>query len=306
MRPSRIKEEAPARRFRPDSIKKFKVTAPGPLLAVASAILKDHTATKVKSMLRHRQFAVNGAPTTQFDRPVEAGDEFWVNFSGSFNVFSHPRLKLVYEDDQLLVVDKGYGLLSTAVPGKVEVETVYNVLRKYVRASDEQARIFMVHRLDRDTSGLMVVARTAKMRDAMLNHWNKMVTDRNYEAIVEGIVPDDSGLVQSYLMNVDNYEVASTDDSTMGDLAKTRYVVLSRGARNTHVRLSMREGHKNQLRVHMKDMGFPISGDRKYGGHSNTIHRLALHATHFAFTHPITGKEMAFESPIPRAFLDLL
>ena len=175
-----------------------------------------------------------------------------------------------------------------------------NVLRKYVRASDEQARIFMVHRLDRDTSGLMVVARTAKMRDAMLNHWNKMVTDRNYEAIVEGIVPDDSGLVQSYLMNVDNYEVASTDDSTMGDLAKTRYVVLSRGARNTHVRLSMREGHKNQLRVHMKDMGFPISGDRKYGGHSNTIHRLALHATHFALTHPITGLCVSHPSCFPR------
>ena len=124
---------------------------------------------------------------------------------------------------------------------------------------------------------------------------------------MEGNIEQDMGLVQNYLQDVDNYEVISTDNpKDGGELAKTRYKVIERSPRFTRVELSMRHGHKNQLRVHMKDLGCPISGDRKYGGRANGIHRLALHATRLCFEHPITGKKMEFESPIPANFLTLL
>lgn len=297
----------PQRRRRVDNIQKFTVKADAPLLEAAAAVLKDHKPTKLKSMLRHHQFAINGTPSSQFDRPVNAGDELWVNFDGSFHIFSHPKMKLVYEDDDIMVVDKGYGMLSTAAGNNIKDETVYNVLRKYVKLRSEHARVYMVHRLDRDTSGLMIVTRTAKAREKFLTQWTNIVTERKYEAIVEGSVPEDMGLVQNYLRDADNYEVVSSEDSEDGgELAKTRYKVIERSSRYTLVELSMRHGHKNQLRVHMKDLGCPISGDRKYGGHANGIHRLALHATRLCFEHPITGKKMAFESPIPENFKTLL
>ena len=295
-------------RQRPSSlgnIQKFKVSTSGPLLEVAGTILKDHTPTKVKSMLKHHQFAVNGTPSSQFDRPVNAGDELSINFDGSFRIFSHPKIKLIYEDNDIMIVDKGCSILSTAAAGTKD-DTVFNVMRKYVKAGNEHAHIYVVHRLDRDTSGLMLLTRTAKARDTMLKNWTKVVTERKYEAIVEGAVKEDRGLVQNYLTDADNYEVVSSDNPEEGVLAKTRYVVLDRTLRYSRVELSLTTGHKNQLRVHMKDLGHPISGDSKYGARSNGIHRLALHATRLGFIHPVTGKEMHFESPVPASFITLL
>ena len=288
------------------NIAKFKSPVAGGLLEVTSLLLPDHNATKVKSLLRHRQLAVNGTATTQFDYPVREGDELWVNYGGSFDVFKHPHLKLVYEDESILVVDKGYGMLSTAA-GNVKDDTVFSVMRKYVKRRNEHARVFIVHRLDRDTSGLMLITRTAKAREKLVKNWTHMVLERYYEAVVEGIVDDDEGLIQSYLYDGDdNYTVHSTDDPNMGELAKTRFTVLERGTDKTLVQLSLRKGLKNQLRVHMSTKGHPISGDRKYGGHPNAIKRLALHATRLKIVHPSTGEEMTFHSPVPESFKELL
>ena len=288
------------------NIAKFTSPQAGPLLQVACAILHDHSATKVKSMLRHRQLAVNGTATTQFDYPVHAGDELWVNYGGSFDVFKHPHMKLVYEDESILVVDKGYGMLSTAA-GKVKDATVFSVMRDYVKKRNEHARVFIVHRLDRDTSGLMLLTRTAKAREKLVKNWTKMVLERHYEAVVEGIMEEDEGTIKSYLYDGDdNYTVHSTDNPEMGELAKTQFTVLERGASNTLVQLSLRKGLKNQLRVHMSTKGHPISGDRKYGGHPNAIKRLALHATRLTIVHPTTGEEMAFHSAVPESFKELL
>lgn len=288
------------------NIAKFKSPVAGGLLEVTSLLLPDHNATKVKSLLRHRQLAVNGTATTQFDYPVKEGDEVWVNYGGSFDVFKHPHLKLVYEDESILVVDKGYGMLSTAA-GNVKDDTVFSVMRKYVKRRNEHARVFIVHRLDRDTSGLMLLTRTAKAREKLVKNWTQMVLERHYEAVVEGVVDDDEGLIQSYLYDGDdNYTVHSTDNPEKGKLAKTRFMVLERGADKTLVQLSLRKGLKNQLRVHMSTKGHPISGDRKYGGHPNAIKRLALHATRLKIVHPGTGEEMTFHSAVPESFKELL
>ena len=288
------------------NIAKFTSPHAGGLLEVVGKLLPDHSATRVKSLLRHRQLAVNGTATTQFDYPVAEGDEIWVNYGGSFDVFRHPNLKLLYEDESILVVDKGYGMLSTAA-GKVKDDTVFSVMRAYVKKRNEHARVFIVHRLDRDTSGIMLLTRTAKAREKLVKNWTQMVAERHYVAVVEGEMDKDEGLIQSYLYDGDdNYTVHSTDDPNRGTLAKTRYTVLERGADKTLVQLSLRKGLKNQLRVHMSDQGYPISGDRKYGGHPNAIKRLALHATHLKITHPATGQEMTFDSPVPDSFRELL
>lgn len=285
-----------------DNIVKFDIKTDGTLLEAARAALPDHTATKVKSLLKHHQFAVDGMPSSQFDRPVRAGDVLEVNFTRSFEVFSHPRIRMVYEDNDIMVVDKGYGLLSTA-SGKERDETVYGVLRRYVRRRNEHARVYVVHRLDRDTSGLMLLARNAKAREMLVKQWKDLVGQRSYVAVVEGQMEHKHGEVRNYLADDENnYEVYVTDNPKEGQLAVTRYVTRYVGTRYSLVELEMRTGRKNQIRVHMKSLGHPVSGDRKYGGHPNRIKRLALHATLLRLTHPITGKQLVFESPIPEGF----
>ena len=296
----------PQRNARKDNVQKFIVEQPCTLIEAAQKALADHSASKIKSMLKHNQFAVNGMPSTKFNRPVEAGDELQVNYSGSFSTFSSPHLKLVYEDDDIIVVDKAYGVLSTSA-GRNTAGTVYSIMRNYVKSGNERARVFVVHRLDRDTSGLMILARTAKAREKMVSNWSDIVSRRLYVAVVEGVMEKDSGTVRNFLIDDENnYEVHETDDQKLGQLAVTKYATLERGRRNSLVELEMRTGRKNQIRVHMKGLGHPVSGDRKYGGHSNPIRRLALHATLIEMRHPVTGQALRFESPVPDNFKTLL
>lgn len=290
---------------RPDNIRKWRVTDGGTLLEVAGRILSDHSATKVKSMLRHGQLAVNGVPSTQFDLAVKAGDEFWVNFDQSFRVFSHPRIKLVYEDAHVLVINKGYGILSMGTDN-VKTGTAYSVMREYVKYHDPRAQVFIVHRLDRDTSGLMMLAKTAEAKDAMQHNWSNMVINRKYVAVVEGVMEKKEGEVRSYLAENSKYEVYSVDDPSKGQLAVTRYRVIATGGGYSLVELELDTGRKNQIRVHMKDIGHPIVGDRKYGAGISPIHRLALHAQTLRFVHPIERREMNFTTPIPARFSALL
>ena len=289
----------------PDHIVTWDVPETTTLLAFVEKRLADHSKTKVKSMLKHNQFAVNSMPTSQFDTPLEDGDKVSVNFTKSFRVFSSPRIKLVYEDNDILVINKGYGVLSMGTDN-IKEGTAYSIMREYVKYSDPRAKVFIVHRLDRDTSGLMMLAKTMEAKDTMQHNWNNMVLNRKYVAVVEGVIPDDEGVVKSYLAETAQFEVYSTQDPTKGQLAITRYKVLKRSSGYTLVELELDTGRKNQIRVHMKDLGHPIVGDRKYGASSSPIRRLALHARTLRFVHPITRKEMNFELPVPTRFAGLV
>lgn len=289
----------------PDRIVTWDVPETTTLLAFVEKRLADHSKTKVKSMLKHNQFAVNSMPTSQFDTPLEDGDKVSVNFTKSFRVFSSPRIKLVYEDNDILVINKGYGVLSMGTDN-IKEGTAYSIMREYVKYSDPRAKVFIVHRLDRDTSGLMMLAKTMEAKDTMQHNWNNMVLNRKYVAVVEGVIPDDEGVVKSYLAETAQFEVYSTQDPTKGQLAITRYKVLKRSSGYTLVELELDTGRKNQIRVHMKDLGHPIVGDRKYGASSSPIRRLALHARTLRFVHPITRKEMNFELPVPTRFAGLV
>ena len=289
----------------PDRIVTWDVPETTTLLAFVEKRLADHSKTKVKSMLKHNQFAVNSMPTSQFDTPLEDGDKVSVNFTKSFRVFSSPRIKLVYEDNDILVINKGYGVLSMGTDN-IKEGTAYSIMREYVKYSDPRAKVFIVHRLDRDTSGLMMLAKTMEAKDTMQHNWNNMVLNRKYVAVVEGVISDDEGVVKSYLAETAQFEVYSTQGPTKGQLAITRYKVLKRSSGYTLVELELDTGRKNQIRVHMKDLGHPIVGDRKYGASSSPIRRLALHARTLRFVHPITRKEMNFELPVPTRFAGLV
>ena len=290
---------------RPDDIKTWTVKNGGTVLEVAASFLKDHTPTKLKSMLKHNQFAVNSMPMSQYDFEVHEGDTFSVNFDQSFQVFSNPRVKLVYEDEHILVINKGYGVLSMGTDTKKD-GTAYSIMREYVKYHDPRAKVFIVHRLDRDTSGLMMLAKTIEAKEAMQHNWNNMVLNRKYIAVVEGEVKQQEGVVKSYLAENSQYEVYSTDDPSKGQFAVTRYKCLKATKSYSMMEVELDTGRKNQIRVHMKDLGHPIAGDRKYGAAHSPINRLALHAQTLRFVHPITRREMNFSAPIPSGFRSLV
>ena len=293
------------RENRPDNIKTWTVEADGTLLEIAASILKDHTPTKLKSMLRHNQFAINNMPTTRYDAEVHAGDAFSVNFDQSFKVFKHFRVELVYEDEHILVINKGYGLLSMGTDNKKD-GTAYSIMREYVKFHNPLAKVFIVHRLDRDTSGLMMMAKTMQAKEILQHNWNNMVLNRKYVAVVEGLVEQKEGVIKSYLAENSQYEVYSTDDPSRGQLAVTRYKCLKASKTYSLMEVELDTGRKNQIRVHMKDLGHPIAGDRKYGAAHSPINRLALHAQTLRFVHPITRREMNFSTPIPIRFRSLV
>ena len=287
---------------RPDRIETCRVEDENTsLLEFMFAHLGGYTKTKVKSMLKHRQFAVNGVPTTQFDAVLRRGDTVSINHDQSFKVFSHPRVRLVYEDEHILVINKGYGVLSMGTD-RIKEGTAYSIMREYVKYSDPRAKVFIVHRLDRDTSGLMLIAKTMEAKDALQHNWNNMVLERKYVAVVEGVMENDEGTVKSYLAENSKFEVFSTDDPAKGQLAITRYKTLKRANGYSLVELQLDTGRKNQIRVHMSDLHHPIVGDRKYGAEHSPINRLALHAFTLRFVHPITKQQMSFETPIPQRF----
>ncbi|MDE7421654.1 MAG: RluA family pseudouridine synthase [Muribaculaceae bacterium] len=270
----------------------------------ASSVLPDAKRGDIKKWLKFGHFAVDGNVATAFDAPVPPDGVMELNLTRPFVRFSNPRMKLVYEDEDIIVVDKGYGLLSVGTESskKSKVQTAYSILRDYVKSIHPSNKIFIIHRLDRDTSGLMVFAKNMEAKEALQHNWNNMVLERKYVALLDGELPQDSGEVRSYLAETSQHEVYSAEDPSEGKLAVTRYKVRKRGKGHTLAEFSLDTGRKNQIRVHARDLGHPIVGDKKYGNGSGPLHRLALHAETLRFAHPVTRQDMNFTSPVPSQF----
>lgn len=300
-----VKPGAERNKWRPDSILVWNAPEDCTLMQCVEAKLTDHKRTAVKALLKYNQVAVNSMPISQFNAPVRKGDTVAVNFTRPFVVFSHPRIQLVYEDDDIIVINKGSGILSVSTDN-VKDGTAYSILRDYLKKKDPRLMLFVVHRLDRDTSGLMLFAKNVEAKEAMQHNWNNMVLDRKYVAVVEGKVDEEEGVVKSYLSETSQFEVYSTQNPEQGQLAVTRFRRLKCNNGYSLMELSLDTGRKNQIRVHMKDLGHPIAGDRKYGAKSSPIHRLALHARTLHFAHPRSKREMLFETPVPTRFMAML
>ena len=294
--------------WQPDKIAAWQNTGETsvPLMEYAASRLDSPSRSDLKRWLRHGHLQINGVTTSAYDAPVEPGAWVELNFTRPFVVFKHPRLEIVYEDEDIIVVNKGYGLLSVDTDSPKKSETAYSLLRDYVKAVNPANKIFIVHRLDRDTSGLMLFAKTQEAKEAMQHNWNNMVLERTYVAVVDGVMEEQSGVISSNLDQTSRYEVYSTREKGQGKRALTRYKVVRRGHRRSLVEFSLDTGRKNQIRVHARDLGHPISGDRRYGNGPSPIHRLALHARTLRFAHPVTRRDMKFEAPVPDNFRKLL
>ncbi|MDE7120479.1 MAG: RluA family pseudouridine synthase [Muribaculaceae bacterium] len=296
-----VKPGADKRPFAPDKVTTVPVESPAPLLQRLYEAFADRKRTTVKDFLKYGQVRVNGQVTTQFDQPLTPADLVEVNLTRPFVVFYNRRIKLVYEDSDILVINKGYGLLSMG-NDKIKDGTAYSIMRDYLKAQDPRNKLFIVHRLDQHTSGLMVFAKSAEAKERLQHNWNNMVLKRQYVCVAEGRLDPPDGEVKSYLAENTQHMVYSTDDPEKGQLAYTRYTSLANGNGYTLVEVELETGRKNQIRVHMKDLGHPIAGDRKYGAKTSPINRLALHARTLRFVHPVTRKLMDFSTPIPQAF----
>lgn len=299
------KPGAERRRFVPDVVETYSVTEPVKLLEFLFASMPERKRTNVKELLKHNSVKVGQLVTSQFDHPLQPGDVVAVNLTREWPRFYNRRVQLVYEDDDIIVINKGYGLLSMG-NDKVREGTAYSILKDYVKWQDPRNKIFIVHRLDRDTSGLMMFARNPQAKEAMQHNWNNMVISRKYVCVVEGYVEKDEGEIRSYLAENSKHEVYSTNNPEEGKLAVTRYKVVKRGLGHTMVEVSLETGRKNQIRVHMKELGHPIAGDRRYGAKASIIHRLALHAQTLRFVHPVTRRDMNFDTPVPGSFWKLV
>lgn len=291
--------------FKEDRIISFVNNSPDilPLMEFVSGKMPAAKRTDIKKWLKFGQVMVGGAVTSAFDAPVGTGVEVKINLTRGFPLFRHPRVKLVYEDDDVIVINKGYGILSVRTNPMKREECAYDIVRDYIKDVNPRNRLYVVHRLDRDTSGLMMFAKTEESQQVLRHNWNNMILERLYVAVLEGYLEEDKGYVKSRLAENSQFVVYSTDVPGEGRLAVTHYEVMERGYGYTLAQFSLDTGRKNQIRVHASDLGHPIAGDRKYGASTSPIHRLALHAMTLRFAHPVTRKDMNFQTPIPAAFI---
>ena len=281
----------------------YTVQEPGPLLEWLLANVSG-SRTKIKATLQGRGVKVDGKTVSQFDFPLQTGMKVAVsNTKRNQKGFKSRYVKIVYEDRWLIVVEKAVGILSMAA-GHSSLN-VKSVLDDYFKKSHQKCRAHVVHRLDRDTSGLMVYAKDMETEQILEHNWHDIVYDRRYVAVVSGEMEEDEGTIANWLKDNKAYVTYSSPTDNGGKYAITHYHVLARTAEHSLVEFKLETGRKNQIRVHSADMGHPVCGDEKYGNGDDPLHRLCLHAWLLCFTHPATGEPMEFETPIPVTFRKL-
>lgn len=272
------------------------------LLVFLLKSLSNRSRNSVKSILKRGQVAIDGRTTTQFDDPLRPGQ--------TVNILTNEAAKrlgrldgisIIHEDDDLIVINKDAGVLSMASKSPKD-RNAYRQLTDYVKFEHPGNRVFIVHRLDRDTSGVMIYAKSEIAKETLQQNWHKMVKKRLYTALVEGDVPVDSDSVSSWLNETSAHRVYSTDQDEGGKHAVTHFTKIEGNGNYSLLEVELETGRKNQIRVHMQDIGHPVVGDRKYGSRKNPIHRLGLHATTLEFIHPKTNKLMSYTVPVPFSF----
>lgn len=270
------------------------------LLPFLLAHVKGKSRNNIKSLLSRRQVRVDGRVTTRFDHPLMPGQRVSIQPPESMEKGAKPPFPILYEDGELLAVDKPAGLLTIATQKERE-RTAYHLAREYVEASGAGRRIFIVHRLDRDTSGVLVFAKDEGLKLALQEQWEDLAELREYLAVVEGELPERSGVCHTWLRETVTHLVYSGERRD-GKEAITHYKVLAERDGYSLVRVRIDTGRKNQIRVHMRELGHPVAGDKKYGAGTDPMGRLGLHASRLAFRHPRTGELLRFQARLPREF----
>lgn len=255
---------------------------------------------RAKALITNRVVLVNNTITTHPLTELNPGAVVQLDRSKHKRAFHSKDLDIVYEDPYLLVIDKHPGLLSMS--NNTRQLTAQAVLNRYLEKGGGRNTAHIVHRLDRDTSGLMVYAKDVQTQQAFVDGWQELVTDRRYIALVEGCLEKTQGCVRSWLTEDKRFITHSSPTDNGGKYAVTHYNVLASSNCYSLVECVLETGRKNQIRVHMSELGHPVVGDAKYGSQNDPMRRLGLHAYMLCFVHPVTGKRMRFETPVPACF----
>ena len=289
------------RHYTADNIKSYEVTEETTLLPFLLQVLSNKNRTEVKAMLKYRHIALKGKPVTQFDTPLLPGDKVDVNFGRSFYKFKNPQVRIMYEDEWMVVIEKASGLLSVANDSEKE-NNAYCIVRDYVRHDNPNAELFTCHRLDQYTSGILMFVKDRELQKELRENWDFYVKERKYVCVTERVPEKPEDEIRSLLTENDRLQVHSTDNENEGRLAVTHYRLLQSRGRYALMDIEIFTGKKNQIRVHMAEMGCPIAGDIKYGAETNPARRLMLHNYRFSIIHPVKGELMRFQLPFPQVF----
>ncbi len=279
----------------------LQVNEEQPLLEFLLKSITHESRSKIKATLKGRGIKVDGKVVTQYDYLLLPGMNVAVSKRKRDDMILKSRyVKIVYEDKYIVVIEKNIGILSMAA-GHSSLN-VKSVLDDYFHKSHQRCTAHVVHRLDRDTSGLMVYAKDIRTEQILEHEWHDIVYDRRYIAVVSGEMEEDGGTIRSWLKDNQAYITYSSQTDNGGKYAVTHFHTLARTTEHSLVEYRLETGRKNQIRVHSADIGHPVCGDVKYGNGDNPIGRLCLHAYILCFYHPVTGKPMEFETVIPPAF----
>lgn len=280
----------------------MKVTAPktAPLIDLLLAIFAPASKTRVRKMIKHGQIRVDGAMVTREDTMINAGQLIVYEKTMVAKPKGRAPVPILFEDAHLLVADKPVGLLTYGERGSGGT-SLYRMLKEYLRKGREREEIFVVHRLDREVSGLILFAKSEHLQERLKTDWNK--TRKLYRALVEGRVKDASGTVSGWLKEGADRKMYVVEGAHLAKWAVTHYRVVEQLAEHTVLDIELSTGRKNQIRAHLAHLGHPVVGDRRYGASAEFIRRIRLHASLLEFTHPVTNQPMTFTSPLPKNFL---
>lgn len=276
---------------------KFTINSKSELMQFLTENFPGKNRDNIKSLMRNKLILVNGKTQTHFKFPLEKGD---ILIIGKKEIQEKviPGLKIIYEDDSILIVNKPAGLLTIST-SKEKNKTLFHALSLHVKKEDPANKIFIVHRLDRETSGVLLFAKSESIKMKLQKNWNDTVLERKYVALVEGKVKETQKSILSYLKESKALKVHSSQNPTYGDKAITNYKLIEYLKNSSLLEIELETGKKNQIRVHMEEIGHPIVGDKKYGAKTSMPGRIALHAKSLSFHHPKTGKVLSYEAKVP-------
>ena len=294
------KKRFPNKKVDKNSYREFVVSHECELLDFLFETHPGQSKNSVKSLLTNHHVTIEGSPVSQFNLKLYKGDTVII-FKQPVRKVVRSKLPIIYEDDHIIVINKPSGLLSIASDNEKK-STAYRILSDYVQQKDKHNRVFVVHRLDEDTSGVLMIAKDKETQEKYQDNWNDLVSKRGYYAIVDGILDKKQGTITSYLKKNAQNMMYSSKKPGDGQYSVTHYKVIKEKDDYSLLDVNIDSGRKNQIRVHLGDIGHHVVGDDKYGNPTNPIKRLGLHAYELDIKDPYTGKVMKFKAPIPKEF----
>lgn len=291
-----------------NSVTTYEVEEDVTLLPFLLKTLSNKSRNSVKSILARGQVSVDGHKITQYNHPLSPGQTIGIlSNEASIRLSELVGVTILHEDEDIIVINKFPGVLSMATnSSRASDWDAYRQLTDYVKNDKRKNRIYIVHRLDRDTSGVMVYAKTEEAKENLQNNWHDVVTERTYTAVVDGVISKEEGTISSWLKENEALKMYSVSEHGGGKHAVTHYKKLGGNDSYTLLEVELETGRKNQIRVHLQDIGHPVVGDRKYGMKTNPIKRLGLHATTLSFVHPSTDELVSFTVNAPGTFTKLI